>query len=125
MEKENSCFCLLCTGLARREEFPYITYYCPHCHALNRPKQSEEERVSGSSTPNLGRVSGSSTPYLGNTPNLGSLRTDNASGTVSDSGLTTNSPVRAGLEEIEEVTEKATSEDVASSKADLSGTICN
>jgi hypothetical protein len=78
-----------------------------------------------SSTPNLGRVSGSSTPYLGNTPNLGSLRTDNASGTVSDSGLTTNSPVRAGLEEIEEVTEKATSEDVASSKADLSGTICN
>lgn len=112
MEKENSCFCLLCTGLARREEFPYITYYCPHCHALNRPKQSEEERVSGSSTPNLG-----------NTPNLGSLRMDNASGTASDSGVTTNSPVRAGLEEIEEVTEKATSEDVASSKADLSGTM--
>lgn len=124
MEKENSSFCLLCTGLARREEFPYITYYCPHCHALNRPKQSEEERVSGSSTPKLGRVSGSSTPNLGpvsgsSTPNLGSLRTDNASGSASDSGVTTNSPVRAGLEEIEEVTEKVSSEDVASSKADL------
>lgn len=105
MEKENLCFCLLCTGLARKEEFPYITYYCPHCHALNKPKQSEEERVSGSST-----------------PNLGSLRTQNASASASDSGVTNNSPVRAGLEEIEEVTEKVTSEDVASSKADLSGT---
>ncbi|XP_062163908.1 uncharacterized protein At2g24330 [Alnus glutinosa] len=97
--------CHMHNGLARKEEFPYITYYCPHCHALNKPKQSEEERVSGSST-----------------PNLGSLRTQNASASASDSGVTNNSPVRAGLEEIEEVTEKVTSEDVASSKADLSGT---
>lgn len=25
-----------------KEEFPYITYYCPHCHALNGPKQSDQ-----------------------------------------------------------------------------------
>ena len=47
----------LCTGLARKEDFPFITYYCPHCHALNRPHQSEEQ-VSGSSTPNSGSVRG-------------------------------------------------------------------
>lgn len=40
-------------GLARKEDFPYITYYCPHCHALNRPRQLDD-RVSGTSTPNLG-----------------------------------------------------------------------
>lgn len=28
------------TGLVRKEEFPFITYYCPHCHALNKPKNS-------------------------------------------------------------------------------------
>lgn len=45
----------MCTGLARKEDFPYITYYCPHCHALNKTKQSEE-RVSGFDTPNLGAL---------------------------------------------------------------------
>lgn len=32
----------LCAGLARKEDFPYITYYCPHCHALNKSQQLEE-----------------------------------------------------------------------------------
>uniref|UniRef100_A0A5B6YRM8 Lunapark zinc ribbon domain-containing protein n=1 Tax=Davidia involucrata TaxID=16924 RepID=A0A5B6YRM8_DAVIN len=31
--------CHVHNGLARKEEFPYITYYCPHCNALNRSKQ--------------------------------------------------------------------------------------
>lgn len=26
----------------RKEDFPLITYYCPHCHALNQPKQFED-----------------------------------------------------------------------------------
>ena len=26
--------------MARKEDFPYITYYCPHCHALNGSHQS-------------------------------------------------------------------------------------
>ncbi|CAL1412267.1 unnamed protein product [Linum trigynum] len=43
--------CHMHNGLARKEDFPYITYYCPHCHALNQPKQSGT--VSGLSTPSL------------------------------------------------------------------------
>lgn len=42
------------TGLARKEDFPYITYYCPHCHALNGSQQPGEHEVSlssGKSTP--------------------------------------------------------------------------
>ena len=27
-------------GLARKEDFPHVTYYCPHCHALNMSNQS-------------------------------------------------------------------------------------
>ncbi|XP_057981428.1 uncharacterized protein At2g24330-like isoform X2 [Malania oleifera] len=34
--------CHMHNGLARKEDFPFITYYCPHCHALNRSKQTEE-----------------------------------------------------------------------------------
>lgn len=32
-------------GLARKEDFSYITYYCPHCGALNKPKHSEEHSL--------------------------------------------------------------------------------
>lgn len=38
-------------GLARKEDFPYITYYCPHCNALNRPKQVDEGVPGGSNSP--------------------------------------------------------------------------
>ncbi|XP_049410279.1 uncharacterized protein At2g24330-like [Solanum stenotomum] len=31
--------CHMHNGLARKEELPYITYYCPHCNALNGTKQ--------------------------------------------------------------------------------------
>lgn len=31
--------CHMHNGLARKDELPYITYYCPHCNSLNRPKQ--------------------------------------------------------------------------------------
>lgn len=34
--------------MARKEDFPYTTYYCPHCHALNGSQQSGDQ-VSGSS----------------------------------------------------------------------------
>ncbi|KAA8533173.1 hypothetical protein F0562_033294 [Nyssa sinensis] len=39
-------------GLARKEDFPYITYSCPHCNALNRSKNLEE-RVSGPGSPDM------------------------------------------------------------------------
>ncbi|KAF4363025.1 hypothetical protein G4B88_031559 [Cannabis sativa] len=48
--------CHMHNGLARKEDFPFITYYCPHCRALNRPHQSEEHVSSGSSTPNSGAI---------------------------------------------------------------------
>ncbi|EOY29122.1 Uncharacterized protein TCM_036765 isoform 2 [Theobroma cacao] len=88
---------VICTmGLARKEDFPYITYYCPHCHALNRPKQSEEH-VSSSSSPSMNPLkaegSGDATKH------------SSGSGTMGESVLTSNSS------EIEEVTEKVVSRD--------------
>ncbi|XP_047952570.1 uncharacterized protein At2g24330-like isoform X1 [Salvia hispanica] len=44
--------CHMHNGLARKEEFPYITYYCPHCNALNRQKQTDD-RLSGTMSPPL------------------------------------------------------------------------
>lgn len=35
--------------MARKEDIPYITYYCPHCHALNGSQQSGDN--SSGSTP--------------------------------------------------------------------------
>ncbi|CAL9203993.1 unnamed protein product [Musa hybrid cultivar] len=47
-EDPSQCYALICgnchmhNGLARKEDFPHITYYCPHCHALNTSRQSGE-----------------------------------------------------------------------------------
>ncbi|XP_021889354.1 uncharacterized protein At2g24330 [Carica papaya] len=91
--------CHMHNGLARKEDFPYVTYYCPHCHALNRPKQMEG--VSGSPSPDTRSLkAGGSGDAI-----------NNLSGSVSDSVLTSNSPVMAGSE-IEEVTEKETVENL-------------
>ncbi|KAJ4705715.1 Lunapark domain containing protein [Melia azedarach] len=81
--------CHMHNGLARKEDFPYITYYCPHCHALNKPKESEEH-VSGSVS---GSISGS--------PNTSSLTTElinNASSPSSDGVGPSNSPIGEALE---------------------------
>ncbi|XXG54806.1 hypothetical protein AAC387_Pa03g2593 [Persea americana] len=46
-EDPAQCYALICgnchmhNGLARKEDFPYVTYYCPHCHVLNRSRQLE------------------------------------------------------------------------------------
>ncbi|CBI33045.3 unnamed protein product, partial [Vitis vinifera] len=84
--------CHMHNGLARKEDFPYVTYYCPHCHALNQSKQAEEH-ASRSNSPRTGSADGIS----------------NAPGSVSDGTLTSSSPVRTASE-IEEVVEKATPE---------------
>lgn len=42
--------CHMHNGLARKEDFPYMTYYCPHCHALNVSQLQPEGRESGSSS---------------------------------------------------------------------------
>jgi phage FluMu protein Com len=46
--------CHMHNGLARKEDYPHITYYCPHCRALNTSKQSTGQYSgsnSGQSTP--------------------------------------------------------------------------
>ncbi|XP_058077442.1 uncharacterized protein At2g24330-like isoform X2 [Magnolia sinica] len=54
-EDPAQCYALICgnchmhNGLARKEDFPHITYYCPHCHALNGSRQ-QEEHGSGSNS---------------------------------------------------------------------------
>ncbi|XP_062101582.1 uncharacterized protein At2g24330 [Humulus lupulus] len=95
--------CHMHNGLARKEDFPFITYYCPHCQALNRPHQSEE-RVSGSSTPNLGSIRGAGSSEV--------LKT--ASVPASESVVTGDSSIIRAIPEnkIEELTE--TTEDLAS-----------
>ncbi|KAJ0801597.1 putative Lunapark domain-containing protein [Helianthus annuus] len=46
--------CHMHNGLARKEDFPFITYYCPRCHALNRPRNSNP---SSPSTSTIGATS--------------------------------------------------------------------
>ncbi|PKA65175.1 Uncharacterized protein AXF42_Ash013296 [Apostasia shenzhenica] len=46
-EDPSQCYALICgnchmhNGLARKEDFSYVTYYCPHCHALNGSQQGD------------------------------------------------------------------------------------
>lgn len=55
-EDPTQCYALICgschmhNGLARKEDFPYVTYYCPHCHALNGSQQSVEHALDSSSS---------------------------------------------------------------------------
>ncbi|KAG8367441.1 hypothetical protein BUALT_Bualt16G0072500 [Buddleja alternifolia] len=76
--------CHMHNGLARKEDYPYITYYCPHCKALNRPKQPDGH-VSGSDAPNLGSSASSENAEF--VPSAGGSTVDTAS----------NSPVTAAI----------------------------
>ncbi|XP_077220196.1 uncharacterized protein At2g24330-like isoform X2 [Tasmannia lanceolata] len=64
-EDPTQCYALICgnchmhNGLARKEDFAYITYYCPHCHALNG-SQPSDGLGSGASSSKVG------TPISGN-----------------------------------------------------------
>lgn len=40
-------------GLARKEDFAFVTYYCPHCNALNGSRQHEDHEL----VPNSGKES--------------------------------------------------------------------
>ncbi|GMH29332.1 hypothetical protein Nepgr_031175 [Nepenthes gracilis] len=58
-EDPTQCYALICgnchmhNGLASKEDFPFVTYICPHCHAVNGPRQ-HDERASASDAPNIG-----------------------------------------------------------------------
>ncbi|CAA7410644.1 unnamed protein product [Spirodela intermedia] len=60
-------------GLARKEDFPYITYFCPHCHALNRPRQAEEQEPGDlvSADDGVARSAGSGTSIIKGEPPAG------------------------------------------------------
>lgn len=76
--------CHMHNGLARKEDFPYITYYCPHCHALNRSKHMEEHNP-GSNSPSTGSLTAVVDPNASN----------NSSSSVSGSGSPTGGGVVA------------------------------
>ncbi|KAK9946163.1 hypothetical protein M0R45_011639 [Rubus argutus] len=89
--------CHMHNGLAKKEDFAYITYYCPHCHALNRPKHLEGD-VSGSGSHTSGSLGAG----------VRSDAANEASGSLNDSVVTSTGPVGAGAE-IEQVTERPVS----------------
>ncbi|KAE9586478.1 hypothetical protein Lal_00044675 [Lupinus albus] len=80
--------CHVHNGLSRKEDFPFTTYYCPHCHALNKPKQSDERSISGLNSPNkdVGEV------------------VKNATASAADSIIRSISPIN-GSPEVEKVSE--------------------
>ncbi|KAL1813035.1 hypothetical protein ACET3Z_023100 [Daucus carota] len=83
--------CHMHNGLARKEDYPYITYYCPHCNALNRPKQLE-----GSSPPGSSLVS---SPISGPLKPVDEVSVDqNVSKPTSDRASDSSSPVAAAVE---------------------------
>ncbi|KAE8678666.1 Cell division control 2 isoform 1 [Hibiscus syriacus] len=91
--------CHMHNGLARKEDFPYITYYCPHCRALNKPKQSVEQ-ISRSSSPPMN-------PFK---PEGAGGAVENSSVSMDEGALMNQGSVRSSSE-IEEVTEKLLSSD--------------
>ncbi|XP_021617688.2 uncharacterized protein At2g24330 [Manihot esculenta] len=83
--------CHMHNGLVRKEDFPHITYYCPHCRALNQPKNSEGH-VSGFNSPNLGNMKGEDNVDVVNS----------ASNLLGESILTGSSPTRDDSEKEQE-----------------------
>ncbi|XP_061346216.1 uncharacterized protein At2g24330-like [Gastrolobium bilobum] len=120
--------CHMHNGLARKEDFPFVTYYCPHCHALNKPKQLDEhisgltplnmeppktdddEADKNASTSAAESIITSDSPV--NATAAESIITSNSpiNATAAESIITSNSPVNA-TPEIEEVSEMASLEE--------------
>ncbi|XP_020572184.1 uncharacterized protein At2g24330-like [Phalaenopsis equestris] len=98
-EDPTQCYALICgschmhNGLARKEDFPYITYYCPHCRALNGSQHAEEYALDSSSGKDTPHTSGDGSVFS----NVSSL-----SGTPTASKL---APLHGLPEEVEEISE--------------------
>lgn len=97
--------CHMHNGLARKEDFPFITYYCPHCNALNRPKHMDE-RSTGTCSPGV-------TPSAAavHEVNLVSVPSGSMGEMVSDSST---SLAAVSENKDEEISEKIVTEDAAS-----------
>ncbi|KAL9237750.1 hypothetical protein vseg_012263 [Gypsophila vaccaria] len=88
-EDPTQCYALICgnchmhNGLASKEDFPYVTYICPHCRAINGPK-IHQDRASGTSSPGLGStISADHENANSNIVNGPKIHQDRASGTSS------------------------------------------
>lgn len=67
-EDPSQCYALICAnchmhnGLAKKEDYNYITYYCPHCNALNKSNHLEggdgTERSGGGAGGPVPRIAG-------------------------------------------------------------------
>ncbi|KAF7120966.1 hypothetical protein RHSIM_Rhsim13G0137200 [Rhododendron simsii] len=80
--------CHMHNGLARKEDFPYIVYYCPHCNALNGSKP-------------IG-VSGPNSPSMSPKMAKSSMQPDSVGVTVSEMiPASSSSPVTAAVENTE------------------------
>ncbi|KAG9146401.1 hypothetical protein Leryth_020133 [Lithospermum erythrorhizon] len=79
--------CHMHNGLARKEDFPHITYYCPHCNALNMSKQ-QAKRISDSNN------SGSLSSVAGVGSDTEIVKSSNSS----VERVPTNGPAAAGVE---------------------------
>lgn len=97
-EDPTQSYALICgschrhNGLARKEDFAYITYYCPHCNALNRPKKMEGV-VSDSHPLSMG-TSLVNSPVVGSsTPVDDSTAVQNASASLSSKVFDNSCPV--------------------------------
>ncbi|KAM0824686.1 hypothetical protein ACQ4PT_070040 [Festuca glaucescens] len=75
-------------GLARKEDFAFITYYCPHCNALNGSRQQEDNDM----VPNSGKETPTDRSY-GNSAQ--------PSASLAGSGI--SSPVARNLATVEEL----------------------
>ncbi|KAK8520265.1 hypothetical protein V6N13_031277 [Hibiscus sabdariffa] len=92
--------CRMHNGLVKKEDFPYITYYCPHCRALNKPKQQMELLSRSKSLPMNLLLPDGADDAVGN-----------PGGSMDEGALRSYGPVRSSSE-IEEVTKKLLSADL-------------
>ncbi|WCJ38934.1 hypothetical protein M5689_019964 [Euphorbia peplus] len=120
--------CHMHNGLARKEEFPYITYYCPHCHALNQPKQPEDhvsshmldqpkqfENHVSSHQPNESEDHVSSTfPNLGTSIDKGKVEAVNYASNPSSESISPSKSSLSAEPEIEQVIEREVKEEADS-----------
>ncbi|GJN26066.1 hypothetical protein PR202_gb13964 [Eleusine coracana subsp. coracana] len=91
-------------GLSRKEDFAFITYYCPHCNALNGSRQHDDQELVSNSVKESPspRSDGSVGPNFGKeSPHSHSDSTiDHAGASLASSSIA--SPVVSSLRTVEE-----------------------
>ncbi|KQJ85248.1 uncharacterized protein At2g24330 [Brachypodium distachyon] len=110
-EDPTQCFALICgnchmhNGLARKEDFAFITYYCPHCNALNNGSRQHEDNET---VPNSGKETPTAHSDGSSLQASASLANSNVSGPVAMNlraveGLPEESPAASNLPTVEEL----------------------